>query len=173
MEKVLIKYFYVTRNQGKRRGMWTCWTFTVSGHVLGPLHQFSSVAQSCLTLCDPMDCSTPGFPVFHYLLDFAQTHVYWVGDAILPAHPLPPSPPFAFILFQHQGLFQWVSSLHQVAKNNFSQTGLLFPTSTFKSFFIPYPSLLSPLSPPTPSNFSYLSPQRSTKHAVTSLTNNF
>ena len=134
---------------------------------------FSLVAQSCLTFCSPLDCSTPGFPVRRRLLELAQTHVYWVGDAILPAHPLPPSPPFAFNLLKHQGLFQWVSSLHQVAKNNFLQTGLLFPTSTSKSFFIPYPSLLSPLSTPTPSNFSYLSPQWSTNHAVTSLINNF
>ena len=65
---------------------------------------------------DPMDCSTLGFPVHHQLPEFTQTHVHWVGDAIQPSHPLPsPSPP-AFNLFQHQGLFQWVSSLHQVAK---------------------------------------------------------
>ena len=68
------------------------------------------------TLCDPMDCSTPGFPVLHHLLEFSQTHVHWVSDAIQPSDPLPsPSPP-AFNLSQHQGLFQWVSSSHQVAK---------------------------------------------------------
>ena len=79
-------------------------------------YQFSSVAWSYLTLCDPMDCSTPGFPVHHQLLGLAQTHVHWVGDAIQPSHPLSsPSPP-AFNLSQHQGLFQWVSSLHHVAK---------------------------------------------------------
>ena len=78
--------------------------------------RFSSVAQSCLTLCDPMDCSTPGLPVHHQLLEFTQTHVHWVSDAIQPSHPLPsPSPP-AFNLSQNQGLFKWVSSLHQVAK---------------------------------------------------------
>ena len=67
---------------------------------------FSSVARSCLTLCDPMDCSTPGFPVHHQLPEFTQTHVYQVGDAIQPSHPLTsPSPP-AFNLSQHQGLFQ-------------------------------------------------------------------
>ena len=78
--------------------------------------QFSSVTQSCLTLCDPMDCSTPGLPVHHQLLEFTQTHVHWVGDAIQPSHPLSsPSPP-AFNLSQHQGLFKWVISLHQVAK---------------------------------------------------------
>ena len=78
--------------------------------------QSSSVAQSCLTLCDPMDRSTPGLPVHHQLPEFAQTHVHWVGDAIQPSHPLSsPSPP-AFNLSQHQGLFHSVSSLHQVAK---------------------------------------------------------
>ena len=66
--------------------------------------------------CKPMDCSTPGFTVLHYLPEFAQTHVHWVGDVIQPSHPLSsPSPP-AFNLSQHQGLFKWVSSLHQVAK---------------------------------------------------------
>ena len=77
---------------------------------------FSSVAQSCLTLCDPMDCSTPGLPVHHQLPQPTQTHVHWVGDAIQPSHPLLyPSPP-AFSLSQHQGLFKWVSSSHQVVK---------------------------------------------------------
>ena len=77
---------------------------------------FSSVAQSCLILCNPMDCSTPGLSVHHQLLEFTQTHVHWIGDAIQPSHPLSsPSPP-ALNLFQHQGLFKWVSSSHQVAK---------------------------------------------------------
>ena len=63
-----------------------------------------------------MDCSMPGFPVYHQFLELAQTHVHWVGDDIQPSHPLSyPSPP-AFNLSQHQGLFQWVNSLHQVAK---------------------------------------------------------
>ena len=77
--------------------------------------QFSSVAQSCPTLCDPMNCSTPGLPVHHELPEFTQTHVHQVGDAIQPSHPLS-SPSPAFSLPQHQGLFQWVSSSHQVAK---------------------------------------------------------
>ena len=77
---------------------------------------FSSVTQSRQTLCDPIDCSTPGLPVHHQLPEFTQTHVHWVGDAIQPSHPLSsPSPP-AFHLFQHQGLFNWVSSSHKVAK---------------------------------------------------------
>ena len=76
----------------------------------------SSVAQLCLTLCDPMDCSTPGLPVHHQLLEFTQIHVHRIGDAIQPSHPLSsPSPP-TFNLSQHQGLLQWVSSSHQVAK---------------------------------------------------------
>ena len=78
--------------------------------------QFSSVTQLCLTPCDIMDCSMQGLPVHHQLSEFTQTHVCWVGDAIQPSHPLlSPSPP-TFNLSQHQGLFKWVSSLHQVAK---------------------------------------------------------
>ena len=78
--------------------------------------QFSSVTQSCLTLCDPMNHSAPGFPVHHQLPQSTQTHVHWVGDTMQPSHPLlSPSPP-ALNLSQHQGLFQWVSSSHQVAK---------------------------------------------------------
>ena len=78
--------------------------------------EFSSVSQSCLTLCDPMDCSTPGLPVHHQLPELTQIHVHWVRDVIQPSHPLlSPSPP-TFNLSQHQGLFKWVSSSHQVAK---------------------------------------------------------
>ena len=75
-------------------------------------HQFSSVAQSCLTLCDPIERNTPGFPVHHQLPEPTQTHVYHVGDASQPSHLLSsPSPP-AFNLSQHQGLFQWIGSSH-------------------------------------------------------------
>ena len=78
--------------------------------------QFSLVAQLCLTLCYPMNHSTPGLPVHHQLLEFTQTHVHWVGDAIQPSHPLSsPSPP-APNPSQHQSFFQWVNSLHEVAK---------------------------------------------------------
>ena len=74
------------------------------------------VAKLCLTLCAPVDCSTPGFPALHYLLEFAQTHIHWVGDAIHLAHPLmPPSSP-VLNLPQHWGLYQWVGSSHQVVK---------------------------------------------------------
>jgi len=65
---------------------------------------------------NPMDCITPGFPVPHQHPEFSQTHVHWVGDAIQPSHPLSSPPPPAFNLSQHQGLFQWVNSTHQVAK---------------------------------------------------------
>ena len=80
------------------------------------LDQFSSVAQSCPTLCDPMNHSTPGLPVHQQLPEPTQTYVHRFDDAIQPSHPLSfPSPP-ALNLSQQQGLFQWVSSSHQVAK---------------------------------------------------------
>ena len=78
--------------------------------------QFSSVTWSCLTLCDPMNRSTPGLPVHHKLLEFTQTHAHRVSDAIQPSHPLSsPSPPAPNPSW-HQGLFQWVNSSHEVAK---------------------------------------------------------
>ena len=78
--------------------------------------QFSSVTQNSLTLCDPMNCSRPGFPVHHLLLELAQIYVHWAGDAIQPSHPLLSHSPPAFNLSQHHTLFQWVTTLHQVAK---------------------------------------------------------
>ena len=80
------------------------------------LVQFSSVTQSCLTLCDPMNGSIPGLPGHHQLLASTQTHVRWVSDTIQPSHPLSSPLPPALSLSQHQGLFKWVSSSHQVAK---------------------------------------------------------
>ena len=77
---------------------------------------FLTSVQSCLTIYDPKDCSTPGLPVHHQLPEFTQTHVHWIGDAIQPSHPRSSPSPLAFNLSQHQGLFQWVSSSHQVAK---------------------------------------------------------
>ena len=127
--------------------------------------QFSLVAQSCLTLCDSMDCSTPGFPVLRYLPEFTQLHVHWLGEAIQPSYPLsPPSLP-AFNLSQHQGLFRWVRSSHQVAKvlefqlqhqsfqwmfRTLGWTGWISLQSKGLSFF----STRSPLCPPF--SFSYL-----------------
>ena len=78
--------------------------------------QFSSVTQSCPTLCDPMNCSTPGLPVHHQLPEFTQTHVHRVGDAIQPSHPLSSPFPPAPNPSQHQSLFQWGNSSHEVAK---------------------------------------------------------
>ena len=84
--------------------------------VITNLDQIRSVAQSCPTLCNPMNRSTPGHPPHHQHLELTQTHVHWVGDAIQPSHPLPsPSLP-TFNLSQHEGLFKWVNSSHQVTK---------------------------------------------------------
>ena len=104
--------------------------------------QFSSVAQSCPILCDPMNRSMPGLPVHHQLLEFTQTYVHWVGDAIQPSHPLlSPSPP-ALNLSQNQGPLKWVSSSHQVAKiwvpiqNIFSQEIFFFSVDIYWVIFI-------------------------------------
>ena len=94
--------------------LWAYGSFTCLSVIL--LVQFSSVAQSCLTLCDPTNRSTPGLPVHHQLLESTQTHVHCVSDAIQPSHPLSSPFPLALNLSQHQGLFKWVNSLHQVAK---------------------------------------------------------
>ena len=95
-------YEWLVRNEKMQINLWA--------------QYLASATQSCLTLCDPMDCSTPGFPILYYLPEFAQTHVHWVGADIQPSHPLlSPSPP-ALSLSQHQGLFQFVSSSHQVTK---------------------------------------------------------
>ena len=81
-----------------------------------PSVPFSSVVQSCLTFSDTMDCRTPGLPVHHQLREFTQTHVHWVSDTIQPSHSLSSLSPPAFNLYQHQGLFKWISSLHHVPK---------------------------------------------------------
>ena len=85
------------------------------GATLPMLCYCCSVTQLCPALCDPMDCSTPGFPV-HNLPEFAQTYVQRVNDTIQPSHPLPPASPFPSNLSQHEDIFQSISSLHQVAK---------------------------------------------------------
>ena len=82
--------------------------------ILGALSSVQSL--SCIRLCDPMNCSTPNLLVHHQLPEFTQTHVHWVGDAIQPSHPLSSSSPPAPSPSQHQGLFQWVNSSHQVGK---------------------------------------------------------
>ena len=85
--------------------------------MLNIIFSFSSVQSlSCVWLCNPMDFSTPGLPVHHHLPEFTQTHAHWVSDVIQPSHPLSSPAPPTFNLSQHQCLFQWVSSSHQVAK---------------------------------------------------------
>ena len=95
------------------------------------IFQFSSVAQLCLMLWDPMDCSTPGLPIHHQLPEFTQTHVHCVGDAIKPSHPqLYPSSP-TINLSQHQGLIQWVSSLPSGGQSTgVSASASVFPMNT-------------------------------------------
>ena len=90
----------------------TMW-LTYRKNVILIVYMLSSVTQSCLTLCNPMDCSMPGLPVHHQLPESTQTHVHWVSDTIQLSNPLSSPALPAFNLFQHQGLFQWVSSLHQ------------------------------------------------------------
>ena len=101
-----------------------CWKLPAT------LSQFSSVPQSCPTLCDPMNRSTPGLPVHHQLPDFTETHVHRVSDAIQPSHPLSSPSPLAPSPSQHQSLFQWVNSSHEVAKvQEFHFSGLQNYTS--------------------------------------------
>ena len=90
--------------------------FVLSSKTLRKFCCCCSVAQSYLTLCDPMDCSTLGLPIPHHLPNFAQVHVHCIGDAIQAPHLLMPSSPSALSLSQHQELFQWVSCLHQVTE---------------------------------------------------------
>ena len=95
----------------------TVTSLTVNTLYYGVLSdQIRSVAQLCPTLCDPMNCSTPGLPVHHQFLEFTETHVHQVSDAIQPSHPLSCPSPLAPNPSQHQSLFQWVNSLHEVAK---------------------------------------------------------
>ena len=103
------------QHQSSKASNLRCWAFLIV-QISNPYIQFSSVSQSCPTLCDPMNHSMPGLPVHHQLPEFTQTHIHWVGDAIQPSHPLSsPSLP-ALSLSQHQGLLKWVSSSYQVAK---------------------------------------------------------
>ena len=95
---------------------WVPSLFTWNYHNIVYWLSVSSVPQSCLTLCNPMDCSTPGFPVHHQLLEPTQTNIHHIGDATQPSYPLLSPSPLTFNLSQHWGLFQWVCSLHQVAK---------------------------------------------------------
>ena len=105
--------------------------------ICGCNYACCSVTQSCPTLCHPMDCSTPGLPVHHQLPELSQTHVPQVGDAIQPSYPLSPPSPSAFNLSQHQGLFPWVSSSHQVAKVlEVSSSASVLPVNTQDLFLL-------------------------------------
>ena len=110
--RVTVKRVWPKAAKERNANRWS----TVEVGLPGFYIQFSSVAQSCPTLWDPMNRSTPGLPVHHQLPEFTQTHVHWVGDAIQPSHspssPFPPAPNPS----QHQSLFQWVNSSHEVAK---------------------------------------------------------
>ena len=88
----------------------------LKGRVFIAIFELLNPVLNPVWLCDLMDCSIPGFPVLHYLLEFDQIHIHWVGNAIQPFPPLSPSSPPALNLSQHQGLFQWAGSVHQVAK---------------------------------------------------------
>ena len=107
----------VENRRGWIKGMSICFAtvlFLITEKRLEANKECCSVVQSGLTLCNPIDWSRPGFPVHHQLPELAQTHAHQVGDAIQPSHPLSSLP--AFSLSQHQGLFRWVRSPHQVAK---------------------------------------------------------
>ena len=95
-----------------------CWVFFCSPCTILFIVTLVLVIQllSYVLLCNPMDCSTPGLPVPYRFPEFAQFHVHWIGDAFQPSHPLLHFSPVAINLSQHQGLFQWVSRLHQVVK---------------------------------------------------------
>ena len=103
--------------------------------LLFAMKHFSSVAQSCLTLCDPMNHSTTGLPLHHQLPEFTQTHVHRVSDAIQPSHPLSSRSPPAPNPSEHQSLFQRVNCSHEVAKVT-STTGYCFCFGSIPSFFL-------------------------------------
>ena len=108
--------------------------------------QYSSVTQSSPTLCDPMDCNTPGLPVHYQLPEPAENHVHWVGEAIQPSHPLASLSPPTFNLSQHQGLFKWVSSLAIMWPKYWSFSSNLSPSNEYSgwiSFRIDWLDLLA------------------------------
>ena len=128
-----------------------------SRQVLISLHYSCccSVPQTCLTLCDPTDCSEPGLPVLHCLLGFAQIHLRWVSDAIQPSHPLSPSSPPALNLSQHQGLFQWIGSSHQMAQSMGASASVSDLPMNIQGWF---PLGLTGWSPRSPGNSQESSP---------------
>ena len=149
--------------QDSHQGILHCrWILYQLSYQGSPSVPFSSVPQSCPTLCDPMDYSTTGFLVQHPHPELAQTHVHQVSDAIQLSHPLSsPSPP-AFNLSQHQGLFQWVSSLHQVAQVLELQLQSVLPMN-IQDWFLQDWLVWSPCSPRN-SQESSLTPQNVLQH---------
>ena len=124
------------------------------------LSQFSSIAQSCPTLCDLMDCSKPDMPVDHQLLGLAQTHVHWVGDAIQPSYPLlSPSPP-SFSLSQHQGLFQWISLASHGQSIGASASAWVLPMNVQDWFPLGWTGLIALLSKGLSRGFSNTTVQK-------------
>ena len=122
MQNVRIRWICIKRERQINSWKWhdlnMCYSgFSRETEPIGCVSvQFISVAQLCPTLCYPMNRSTPGLPVHHQLLEFTQTHVHQVSDAIQPSHPLSSPSPLAPNPSQHQSLFQWVNSLNEVAK---------------------------------------------------------
>ena len=108
---------------------------------------YCSVIKLCLNLWDSMDCSTPDFPVFRYLLELSQTHVCWVSDGIQPSHPLSSPSSFAFNLSHHQSPFQWAGSSHQMAKGLELQLQQQFFQWIFRVDFLEDGLVGSPCSP--------------------------
>ena len=108
------QFLYTDSKQLEIIGKWDYWNWI--NYSLFSSVQFSSVTQLCPTPCDSMNHSMPGLPIHHQLPESTQTHVHQVGDAIQPSHPLSSPTPPALNRSQHQGLFQWVNSSHEVAK---------------------------------------------------------
>ena len=149
---------------------WHCGDLTHSIYWLSLTYNVTCcclLAKLCTTLCSPMDCSTPGSSVLHYLLEFAQTHVHRVGDAIQPSHPLLSPSPLTFNLFQHQGLFQKVSYSHQVAKVlEPSASASVFPVNIQHWFPLGLTSLISLQSKGLSGVFSNTTVQKHQKYWV-------
>ena len=120
LHRLIISEFPMAAGEGKFQSLnnfkVTVYVMLATVPLANESHQIRSVTQSCPTLCHPMNCSMPGLHVHHQLPEFTETHVHWVSDAIQPSHPQSsPSPP-APNPSQHQSLFQWVNSSHEVAK---------------------------------------------------------
>ena len=117
-----IRDIHAKKDKGRKTLRWWCAQETIATAMVGMAKgaamsgEGSVQSLSRVPLCDPMACSMPGFSVRHHLPEFAQTHVHWVSDAIQLSHPLSPPSPLALSFSQHQGLFQWVSSSHQVTE---------------------------------------------------------